>query len=71
MNRMILLEKGVGEDVYWGEYLLLEGYHCSCYDFDETDWHGTVYTGDELLKLANAKYNSNSLFWKQVKEQME
>ncbi|GAA0071758.1 hypothetical protein UT300003_32830 [Clostridium sardiniense] len=48
------------------EYLLLNGYHCSCYDFDETDWEGTVYTSEELKKLAQADYNKNNLFWKEV-----
>lgn len=54
----------------YDEYLLLEGGHCSCYDFDETDWHGTIYTKGELIKLAEADYNENDVFWKQVLEQM-
>ena len=70
MERKILLEEGVGDGVQWGEYLLLEGSHCSCYDFDETYWEGTVYTQEELVILANAVYNQNDMFWKLVKEQM-
>jgi len=62
--RRILLTDIEGLEV--GEYLLLEGEHCSCYDFDETDWHGTVYTLDELNKLAKAEYNENDVFWKEI-----
>ncbi|MBZ9693319.1 hypothetical protein [Clostridium sp. M14] len=70
MYRNILLGNGIGEGVEWGEYLLLEGFHCSCYDFDETDWTGTVYTKEELIKLSDARYNKDSIFWKQVREQL-
>lgn len=70
MTRKILLNYSVDDSLEWGEYLLLEGYHCSCYDFDETDWVGTVYTRAELIKLSNAEYNIDSIFWKQVKEQV-
>lgn len=49
MNRLILLED-MPETVY-GEYVLVEGYHCSCYDFDDTKWEATVYTKEELGKL--------------------
>ncbi|WP_252251192.1 hypothetical protein [Clostridium sp. VAP52] len=70
MYRYILLNEGVGKGVELEEYLLLEGFHCSCYDFDETDWNGTVYTKEELIKLSDAKYNKDSIFWKQVREQL-
>lgn len=68
MYRQILLVDVDGLE--YGEYLLLEGGHCSCYDFDETDWHGTIYTKGEPIKLAEADYNENDVFWKQVLEQM-
>lgn len=68
MHRNILLTKVEG--LKHDEYLLLEGGHCSCYDFDETDWDGTVYTSDELRKLANADYNKNNTFWKEVLNQI-
>lgn len=68
MNRKILIKDIEG--LQYGEYLLLEGYHCSCYDFDDTDWDGTIYTKEELIKLANADYNKNDVFWKQVLEQI-
>ena len=64
MYRQILLTDIEG--LKHGEYLLLEGYHCSCYDFDETDWEGTIYTREELIKLANADYNQEDVFWDQV-----
>lgn len=66
MHRKILLSDIEGLD--YNEFVLLEGYHCSCYDFDETEWVGTIYTTDELFKLANADYNKNSLFWNKVLE---
>ncbi|MGG3890208.1 hypothetical protein [Metabacillus fastidiosus] len=65
MNRMILLE------ISYSEYILLEGWHCSCYDFDETEWEAIKYTEEELRSIANADYNKNNRFWKQVKEQLE
>lgn len=65
MDRIIMLEDI--ENLECGTYLLLEGGHCSCYDFDDTEWCATVYTKDELKKLANAEYNKNSKFWNMVK----
>ena len=35
----------------WGDYLIVSGGHCSCYDFDETEWDATSYTEAELKKL--------------------
>lgn len=69
MSRYMLLTDVDGLER--GEYLFLEGYHCSCYDFDEADWEGTVYTEDELLKLARADYNKEKTFWKQVLAQVK
>lgn len=68
MDRKILLTDVEG--IEFGEYLLLEGWHCSCYDFDETDWYGTIYTKEELIKLAEAKYNKNVVFWSEVLNQI-
>jgi hypothetical protein len=65
MSRKILLEKLEGLE--YGEYVLLEGGHCSCYDFDETEWDATVYTTEELTKLASPDYNQNDKFWELVK----
>lgn len=68
MDKNILLVNIEG--LKYDEYLLLEGGHCSCYDFDETDWNGTIYTSDELRRLANADYNKNNIFWKEVLTQI-
>ena len=68
MDRKLLLTDIEGLEC--GEYLLLEGWHCSCYDFDETDWNGTIYTSDELGMLAKADYNKNDIFWKEVLNQI-
>ena len=68
MDRKMLLTDIDGLE--YGEYLLLEGGHCSCYDFDETDWGGTIYTSDELRKLAKADYNKSDVFWSEVLNQI-
>lgn len=64
MDRIMVLNniEGIERD----EYLVLGGGHCSCYDFDETSWDGTVYTKQELQSLANAEYNKENLFWNMV-----
>lgn len=61
MERRILLE------IKYNEYVILEGGHCSCYDFDDTEWEAIQYDSEELAKLANAEYNSRDLFWEQVR----
>ena len=47
MDRIYIVEYNVTE------YLLIVGYHCSCYEFDDTNWDATAYTKDELLKVLN------------------
>lgn len=64
MGRYILVEDIEGLE--WGEYLFLEGWHCSCYDFDETEWTATAYTRDELIKLARADYNKKDKLWNMI-----
>lgn len=68
MDRKMLLENIEG--LKWDEYLILEGFHCSCYDFDDTDWSGTIYNKEELSKLAKADYNKDDVFWKEVLRQI-
>lgn len=68
MERQILLGEVEGLDC--DEYVLLEGWHCSCYDFDDTEWEGIVYTHEELETLANAEYNKDKVFWKEVLRQL-
>lgn len=49
MKRLLLLEDM--PDTEYNEFVLAEGSHCSCYDFDETNWDCTKLTKDELNKL--------------------
>lgn len=49
MKRLLLLEDM--PDTNGDEFVLVEGYHCSCYDFDETNWNCTKLTRNELNKL--------------------
>lgn len=59
MSRSILLETDDG-------FVIVEGYHCSCYDFNETEWEAMKYTEKELKKLAMADYNRGSKFWQMI-----
>lgn len=73
-NRMILLKSmgtvydlnGIIDNDH--DYIVIEGYHCSCYDYDDTEWSGTLYKTNELKKLAQAEYNHDEPFWKLVRE---
>ena len=49
MERILLLDDM--SDTNWDEYVLVEGYHCSCHDFDDCTWEATAYTEKELHKL--------------------
>lgn len=49
MTRLLLLENM--PDTKFRQYVLAEGGHCSCYGFDETEWHCLKLTKDELLKI--------------------
>lgn len=53
MQRIIIIT-GI-DGLQYDEYLVLEGGHCSCYDFDETDWDGVVWERAEFRKLAEIK----------------
>ena len=43
----------------WGDYTMIEGSHCSCYGFDDTQWSAITYTSDELLVLARGWVGQN------------
>lgn len=43
----------------YGDYTIIHGGHCSCYDFNDTSWDATVYTEDELRKVAR-EWRDNS-----------
>jgi hypothetical protein len=47
MQRIIIAE----EWPEYNEYTVIQGSHCSCYGFDDTQWDATVYTKDEINKL--------------------
>ena len=64
MERRILLK------LKYDKYVLVEGSHCSCYGFDDVEWSAIEYTRDELVKLANAKYNIIDRFWIDVRTQL-
>lgn len=53
MERYILL-KDI-KDLEYDEYVIAEGSHCSCYDFDDTEWTYFKYTEEELKKLCEIK----------------
>lgn len=59
MSKLLILEN-IG-DMKDGEYMLVEGYHCSCYDFDESDYEATIYTEEELLKVLETNKFLDSL----------
>lgn len=54
-ERLLLLENM--PDTLPFEYVLAEGYHCSCYDFNDIEWDCLSLTIDELERLL---LNSNS-----------
>lgn len=68
MARIMLVEK---DGDFGNEYYVVEGYHCSCYGFDDTKWEVMKYDRKDLIKLACAKYNLNKPFWKNVRQYFE
>ena len=75
MSRWVLLEDL--EDLKWNEYVIVEGYHCSCYGFDETKWEATKYDKEELAKIAKDRIEKDvwdekeKTFYKLVLEYLE
>lgn len=72
MNRWLLLEDLNG--LKYNEYVIVEGYHCSCYDFDDVNWDAIKYTEEELLKIVedriskNDYYNEETRFYELVRD---
>lgn len=67
MSRLILLERMPDTD--YDEYVLIEGWHCSCYGFDDTEWEAIIFSREELDKLTQAEPCGNERkqlndFWK-------
>lgn len=56
MSRFVLLEDLA--DLQWHEYVIVEGYHCSCYGFDDTQWEAIKFTYDELIKICEDRINN-------------
>lgn len=48
MERLMLLENMPDSE---HTYILVEGSHCSCFDFDECIWYAIELNQDELIKL--------------------
>lgn len=65
MERLLLLEEM--PDTNYDEFVLAEGYHCSCYDFDETEWDCIKLTRAELEKMLENVEDSETLR-KELKE---
>lgn len=60
-ERYMLVYAGDGINDYYDKgYILLEGWHCSCYDWPEVDWDATYYEEDELLKIADMRKRNPS-----------
>ena len=57
MWRYLLIEDL--EDLRYDEYVVVEGYHCSCYGFDDTKWEAIKYTKNELLTLVEKRIIEN------------
>lgn len=47
MSRLLILEDMPDA----GGFVLVEGYHCSCYGFDDCCWDATELTLEELKKV--------------------
>lgn len=55
-------------------YVIIEGEHCSCYDFDDIEWNMTAYEPSELVKVAKGRIGEgyfNPEFWKMVLKYFE
>lgn len=58
MDRVIFVEAHPDYD----SYTILEGYHCSCYDFDGSKWEATILSKEELPKFLDSwdkEYNES------------
>lgn len=75
MRRFMLLEDIKGLE--YGEYVICEGYHCSCYGFDDTEWEYFKYKENEIKDLIKIKIDDKYCdkhekeFYKMCKEYFE
>lgn len=73
-DRQILYYGGERSDYHGnGPFVVLDGGHCSCYDWEDVEWDAMEYTYDELVRLAESKASGNGcyskserLFWEMV-----
>ena len=74
-ERQILCYASERGDYYHngGPFVLIDGGHCSCYDWEDVEWYATEYTLDEIEALAKSKvggdgcyYESERKFWESV-----
>jgi hypothetical protein len=49
-------------------YIIIEGDHCSCYDFNDTDWIAIAYTEGELEKLCSSRHYMGKPFYRDIAE---
>ena len=56
MSRFLLLEKD------YDTYIIVEGDHCSCYDFEDIEWTAMEYTLDELKKIADGTLEMEEIY---------
>jgi len=78
-DRQILLYGGEAGDYHGdGPFVVLDGGHCSCYDWEEVEWYATEYTYDELMTLAHSKVSGNGCyskteleFWRMVEHAVD
>lgn len=50
------------ENLKIGDYVVVEGYHCSCYDFNDVEWDAIKYSKNELLAIAEDRLNKKDSF---------
>ena len=68
-DRQILLYGGERDDYHnGGPFILLDGGHCSCYDWEEVEWYATEYERDEILNLARSKVQGDGCYYKSERE---
>ena len=50
MNRTMLVENYPE----FRDFVLVDGWHCSCYDFDDTTWEAIQYSKEEIIQIATS-----------------
>ena len=58
MERLVIAERYEGE---WQKYVVAQGGHCSCYEFDAVKWDAWIVDQEELVSMANGWLTGNDL----------